>query len=114
MTKDKVVRFTDLKDAMMSGSAGQIPVNVYQEDGAMAVLMNNTASSPTEPGGNEEAPDVQDPCKDLIELRLKKVWKEILLHISCQRDESGRIYNRNNLQRRSSIQYYGDKYEKLV
>ena len=75
MTKDKVVKFTDLKDAMMSGSAGQIPVNVYQEDGAMAVLMNNTASSPTEPGGNEEAPDVQDPCKDLIELRLKKVWK---------------------------------------
>lgn len=69
------MKFTDLKDAMMSGSAGQIPVNVYQEDGAMAVLMNNTASSPTEPGGNEEAPDVQDPCKDLIELRLKRFGK---------------------------------------
>ncbi len=75
MTENKVVKFTDLKGAEMSGSAGKTPVNVYQEDGAMAVLMNNTASSPTEPGGNEEAPDVQDPCKDLIELRLKKVWK---------------------------------------
>ena len=75
MTKDKVVKFTDLKDAEMSGAAGKIPVNVYQEDGAMAVLMNNTASSPTEPGGSEEEPDVQDPCKDLIELRIKKVWK---------------------------------------
>lgn len=75
MTENKVVKFTDLKDAEMSGTAGKIPVNVYQEDGAMAVLMNNTASSPTEPGGSEEAPDVQDPCKDLIELRIKKVWK---------------------------------------
>ena len=75
MTENKVVKFTDLKDAEMSGAAGKIPVNVYQEDGAMAVLMNNTASSPTEPGGSEEAPDVQDPCKDLIELRIKKVWK---------------------------------------
>lgn len=75
MTKDKVVKFTDLKDAEMSGAAGKIPVNVYQEDGAMAVLMNNMASSPTEPGGSEEEPDVQDPCKDLIELRIKKVWK---------------------------------------
>ena len=48
---------------------------VYQEDGAMAVLMANTATTPTEPGGGEETPDVQDPCKDLIELRVKKVWK---------------------------------------
>ena len=44
MTKDKVVKFTDLKDAMMSGSAGQIPVNVYQEDGAMAVLIKTVLS----------------------------------------------------------------------
>ena len=99
MTKDKVVKFTDLKDAMMSGSAGQIPVNVYQEDGAMAVLMNNTASSPTEPGGNEEAPDVQDPCKDLIELRLKKVWKrdeekdrpnEVIFNITRSYEKDGK------------------------
>ena len=99
MTKDKVVKFTDLKDAMMIGSAGQIPVNVYQEDGAMAVLMNNTASSPTEPGGNEEAPDVQDPCKDLIELRLKKVWKrdeekdrpnEVIFNITRSYEKDGK------------------------
>ena len=75
MTENKVVKFTDLKDAVMKGSQGEAPVNVYQEDGAMAVLMSNTASSPTEPEGGEEAPDVQDPCKDLIELRVRKVWK---------------------------------------
>lgn len=75
MTENKVVKFTDLKDAVMSGSAGETPVNVYQEDGAMAVLMSNTASAPTEPDGSEETPDIQDPCKDLIELRIKKVWK---------------------------------------
>lgn len=91
MTENKVVKFTDLKDAVMSGSAGEMPVNVYQEDGAMAVLMNNTDSSPTEPGGGVEEPDVQDPCKDLIELRIKKVWKgddekdrpnEVVFHIT--------------------------------
>lgn len=75
MTENKVVKFTDLKDAVMSDGAEEKSVDVYQEDGAMAVLMDNTATSPTEPGGSEEAPDVQDPCKDLIELRIKKVWK---------------------------------------
>ncbi len=91
MTENKVVKFTDLKDAVMSGSAGEKPVDVYREDGAMAVLMNNKATSPTEPGGSAEAPDVQDPCKDLIELRIKKVWKgddekdrpnEVVFHIT--------------------------------
>ena len=65
----------------------------------MAVLMNNTASSPTEPGGNEEAPDVQDPCKDLIELRLKKVWKrdeekdrpnEVIFNITRSYEKDGK------------------------
>lgn len=100
MTKDKVVKFTDLKDANMSGIAGKTSVDVYQEDGAMAVLMNNTASSPTEPGGGEETPDVQDPCKDLIELRVKKVWKgdeekdrpsEVVFHITRSYEVNGRI-----------------------
>ena len=99
MTKDKVVKFTDLKDANMSGIAGKTSVDVYQEDGAMAVLMNNTASSPTEPGGGEETPDVQDPCKDLIELRVKKVWKgdeekdrpsEVVFHITRSYEVNGR------------------------
>lgn len=98
MTKDKVVKFTDLKDANMSGIAGKTSVDVYQEDGAMAVLMNNTASSPTEPGGGEETPDVQDPCKDLIELRVKKVWKgdeekdrpsEVVFHITRSYEVDG-------------------------
>ena len=83
----------------MSGIAGKTSVDVYQEDGAMAVLMNNTASSPTEPGGGEETPDVQDPCKDLIELRVKKVWKgdeekdrpsEVVFHITRSYEVNGR------------------------
>lgn len=98
MTENKVVKFTDLKDAVMNGSAGEKPVDVYREDGAMAVLMNNKASSPTEPGGSEEAPDVQDPCKDLIELRIKKVWKgddekdrpnEVVFHITRSYEVNG-------------------------
>ena len=91
MTENKVVKFTDLKDAVMSGGAGKALVNVYQEDGAKAVLMNDTATDATEPGGNPAEPDVQDPCKDLIELRLQKVWKgdkpedrpkEVVFHIT--------------------------------
>lgn len=91
MTENKVVKFKDLKDALMGNGTAKEPVNVYQEDGAMAVLMNNTASTPTEPGGSEAEPDVQDPCKDLIELRIKKVWKgddekdrpnEVIFHVT--------------------------------
>ena len=79
MTQNQVVKFSDLKDAILkhlvSKADATAMAEVYQEDGAMAVLMANTATTPTEPGGGEETPDVQDPCKDLIELRLKKVWK---------------------------------------
>lgn len=91
MTENKVVKFKDLEDALMGNGTAKEPVNVYQEDGAMAVLMNNTASTPTEPGGSEAEPDVQDPCKDLIELRIKKVWKgddekdrpnEVIFHVT--------------------------------
>ena len=108
MTKDKVVKFTDLKEAEMSGAAGKSPVNVYQEDGAMAVLMNNTASSQTEPGGSEEEPDVQDPCKDLIELRIKKVWKgdeekdrpnEVVFHITRSYEVDGETFEDANFNK---------------
>ena len=78
MTKNKVVKFSDLKDAVMSSNAEGVKdllANVYREDGAMAVLMNNTPTDPTEPGGGPAVPDIQDPCKELIELRLEKVWK---------------------------------------
>ena len=79
MTQDKVEKFVDLKNAVLKHFVPKADhtemAEVYQEDGAMAVLMANTATTPTEPGGGEETPDVQDPCKDLIELRLKKVWK---------------------------------------
>ena len=78
MTENRVVKFTDLKDAVMRSNAEGVKdllANVYREDGAMAVLMNNTPTDPTEPGGGPAVPDIQDPCKELIELRLEKVWK---------------------------------------
>ena len=75
MTKDKVEKFKDLKDAIMGNpnSSAAEPANVYMEDGAMAVLMDNIPTNPVEPEVREPEPDVQDPCKDLIELRIKKV-----------------------------------------
>lgn len=79
MTKDKVEKFSNLKNALLKHfiqkAEQSVMAEVYQENGAMAVLMANTATNPTEPDGSEETPDVQDPCKDLIELRIKKVWK---------------------------------------
>lgn len=98
MTENKVVKFKDLKDAFMGTGTAKEPVNVYQEDGAMAVLMNNTATNPTEPGGGEETPDIQDPCKDTIELRIKKIWKqdgendrpnELVFHITRSYEVNG-------------------------
>ena len=109
MTKDKVEKFSDLKDAILGNlmqKADQQPMaEVYQEDGAMAVLMANTATTPTEPGGGEETPDVQDPCKDLIELRLKKVWKgdeekdrpnEVVFHITRTYEADGKTIKDEN------------------
>lgn len=102
MTKGKVEKFKDLKDAIMGNvnSPATEPVNVYQEDGAMAVLMDNTPTSPIEPEGQEPTPDIQDPCKDLIELRIKKVWKqdeekdrpsEVIFHITRSYEVNGEI-----------------------
>ena len=78
MTENKVVKFKDLKDALMGNgnSTATELVNVYREDGAMAVLMDNTPTNPTEPEGQDAPPDIQDPCKDLIALRIQKVWKQ--------------------------------------
>lgn len=109
MTEGKVEKFSDLKDAILGNlmqKADQQPMaEVYQEDGAMAVLMANTATTPTEPGGGEETPDVQDPCKDLIELRLKKVWKgdeekdrpnEVVFHITRTYEADGKTIKDEN------------------
>lgn len=89
--KGKVETFEDLKGAVLSDGTNTKPLQAYEEEGAMAVLMNNTPTKPTPPGGGEEAPDIQDPCKDTIELRVKKIWKEdeeetrpkeIVLHVT--------------------------------
>lgn len=77
MTENKVEQFADLKDAKLSNGTVQKEANIYMEDGAMAVLMNNTPTEVTPPDGSEvEPPDIQDPCKDTVELKVKKIWKD--------------------------------------
>ena len=111
MTKNKVVKFSDLKDAVMSSNVEGVKdllANVYQEDGAMAVLMNNTPTDPTEPGGGSAVPDIQDPCKDLIELRLEKVWKgdkpedrpkKVVFHITRSYEVNGETITDDNFNK---------------
>ena len=72
----KVEEFVDLKDAILDGGAGkEIKAEVYLQDGAMAKLMDNVSTEPTPPGIEETPPDAQDPCKDTVQLRIRKVWK---------------------------------------
>ena len=82
----------------------------------MAVLMNNTASTPTEPGGSEAEPDVQDPCKDLIELRIKKVWKgddekdrpnEVIFHVTRSYVVNGETFKDETFKRGSDFDKRG-------
>lgn len=109
MTQNKVEKFIDLKNAVLKHFVPKADhtamAEVYQEDGAMAVLMANTATTPTEPGGGEETPDVQDPCKDLIELRVKKVWKgdeekdrpnEVVFQITRSYEADGQVTTDHN------------------
>lgn len=74
--KGKVEKFDDLKNAVLNGTnVSEMPLDAYMENGAMAVLMDNTPTTPSEPGEGEVPPDVQDPCKDTVQLRIRKVWK---------------------------------------
>lgn len=93
LTKDKVESFEDLKGAVMAQTSGDLQKNLdaYMENGAMAVLMDNTPTVPTEPGEEEEPPDIQDPCDETVQFRIRKEWKldstesrpsEITLHIT--------------------------------
>lgn len=101
MAKGKVEKFTDLKNAVMSNGSEEKDLNAYMEDGAMAVLMDNTPTEPTEPGDEELPPDAQDPCTDTVQLRIQKFWKgdseenrpeEIVLHITrSYKDSDGQV-----------------------
>ena len=75
MEKGKVEKFKDLENAVMSNGTERKDLLAYMENGAMAVLMDNTPTQPTQPGEGEPEPDVQDPCKDVIELTIRKIWK---------------------------------------
>ncbi len=101
MAEGKVENFTDLKNAVMSNGSGKKALNAYMEDGAMAVLMDNTPTEPTEPGDEELPPDAQDPCTDTVQLRIQKFWKgdseenrpeKIVLHITrSYKDSEGQV-----------------------
>lgn len=101
MAEGKVEKFTDLRDAVMSNGSEEKALNAYMEDGAMAVLMDNTPTEPTEPGDEELPPDAQDPCTDTVQLRIQKFWKgdseenrpeEIVLHITrSYKDSEGQV-----------------------
>ncbi len=75
--KDKVEKFLDLKDAMLSSNKAEekIPLNAYMENGAKAVLMGDDPTHVTTPEETTPPPDAQDPCKDTVQLRIRKVWK---------------------------------------
>ena len=79
MSEDGVERFAELKDAVLySGTAGKddISADVYQEEGAKAKLMLDTATEPTDPSDTPEPPEQQDPCEETIRLNISKVWKD--------------------------------------
>ena len=75
--ENKVEKFEDLKDAVLSGNGMQkpIPLKAYMEDGAKAVLMEDVPTHVTMPEETTPPPDAQDPCKDTVQLRIRKVWK---------------------------------------
>lgn len=101
MKEGGVEKFTDLKNAVMSSKTTTKELAAYQEDGSMAVLMDNTPTAETEPGDEGVPPDVQDPCEDTVQLRLRKVWEkdseedrpeEIILYITrSYKDADGKI-----------------------
>lgn len=76
--KDKVEKFLDLRNAVLSGSKTEekIPLNAYMENGAKAVLMKDSPTHILPPDETNPPPDVQDPCKDTIQLRVRKVWED--------------------------------------
>lgn len=75
LTQGKVVSFSDLKDAILKGTTNAVPADVYRDEGARAVLMDGVSTSPTKPLDVVPSPDVQDPCKDTIALRIQKKWQ---------------------------------------
>lgn len=76
MQQGKTEKFEDLSGAEMIGAgSNQTSLDAYMENGAMAVLMDNTPSNPAEPGPETPGEDVQDPCKDTVQLNITKVWK---------------------------------------
>lgn len=76
MTENKVEKFTDLKGAQATSETETKPLDAYMENGAMALLMNDTPTTPTPiPTDELLPPDMQDPCSDLVNLTIEKRWK---------------------------------------
>lgn len=62
----------DWKDA----SAGDVPIDVWQDDGATAVLMANAAVSDNTGSLTPEPEEGQDPCAATADLTITKVWDD--------------------------------------
>lgn len=74
-----VNRFRNLEDAYMANDSTpneKYMLNVYQENGGKAVLMNDVPTIPLAPDGEPEPGDVQDPCDEFVTINLDKIWKE--------------------------------------
>ncbi|MEF2824666.1 MAG: LPXTG cell wall anchor domain-containing protein [Peptococcaceae bacterium] len=101
MTENKVEKFTDLKGAQATSETETKPLDAYMENGAKALLMNDTPTTPTPIPENELLPpDMQDPCSDLVNLTIEKRWKgdnpdkrpeSITLTITRTYEENGKV-----------------------
>lgn len=101
MTENKVEKFTDLKGAQATSETETKPLDAYMENGAKALLMNDTPTTPTPiPEDELLPPDMQDPCSDLVNLTIEKRWKgdnpdkrpeSITLTITRTYEENGKV-----------------------
>ena len=70
--KEHGSNLADWKDAKANGA----DLGVYQEDGAKAVLMADTAVTDNTGGLTPEPGDGQDPCAQKVDVTIQKVWND--------------------------------------
>ena len=79
VTDHKPVANASNLDDWKGAKAGGADLGVYMEDGAKAVLMDDTAVSDNTGGLTPEPGDGQDPCEASVDLTLQKVWNDGIL-----------------------------------
>ncbi len=76
LSDELVDDFTDLKDAKMSKGTVTADLLAYREEGAMAVLMDNTPTEETDTDSDDIPASVQDPCDEYVQLEILKKWSD--------------------------------------